>query len=264
MSQMSDSGTGVWVYGVFADHDSTVPTDTPGVAGETVRVVHEAGLAAIVGTVDLDRFGEDGLRRGLNDLDQLAMMARAHHAVVGQAARSATVAPTRLATVYENDDRVRAMLAQRHLALTSALRHVHGRQEYGVKAFRADRASAAEEPAATPTSGTDYLRQRQAALSAHEVSRKTAGAGAEAIHAELLRWTVGNRRHRPQDRQLSGDDRPMVLNTAYLVDSDLSSSFVDAVDRLASDHPELDVEVTGPWPPYSFAVVEDVEAGEPR
>jgi hypothetical protein len=204
------------------------------VAGETVRVVHEAGLAAIVGTVDLDRFGDGGLRRGLNDLDQLAIMARAHHDVVGRAARSATVAPTRLATVYESDDRVRSMLAQRHLALTSALRHVHGRQEYGVKAFRADHSNAADE-----------------------VSRRTAGAGAEAIHAELLRWTVGNRRHRAQDRQVPGDDRPMVLNTAYLVDSDRSSSFVEAVDRLASDHPELDVEVTGPWPPYSFGAVED-------
>jgi gas vesicle protein GvpL/GvpF len=268
-SRMHDDETGVWVYAVYADPDQTpdpaadgdATGDLPGVAGEDVRVVRAAGLAAIVGTVDLARFGEEGLRRGLNDLDQLEQMARAHHGVVGRAARSQTVAPTRLATVYEDDDRVRAMLVDQQPSLRAALRHVNGREEWGVKAYRAQRSAADDAPAERPASGTDYLRRRQAALGAHAESQRTAGAGAEAIHAELLPLTVGSRRHRPQDQKLSGDARPMVLNNAYLVQRERSEAFATAVRRMGREHPELDIELTGPWPPYSFAVIEE---GGPR
>jgi hypothetical protein len=48
-----------------------------GVSGEPIRAVTRTGLTAIVGTVGLDEFGEDGLRHNLEDLDWLAATARA-------------------------------------------------------------------------------------------------------------------------------------------------------------------------------------------
>ena len=44
-------------------------------------------LTAAVGTVGLDEFGEEGLRRNLEDLDWLAATARAHDAVISAIAR---------------------------------------------------------------------------------------------------------------------------------------------------------------------------------
>jgi hypothetical protein len=209
-------------------------SETRGVDGEAVRLVTATGLTALVGSVDLSRFGEEGLRRSLNDLERLEAIARAHHAVIRLAATSGPVAPARLATVYDDDGRVRDMLVRHADAFAAALRRVSGRREWGVKAY------AAAEPAVTeparPTSGTAYLRQRRVALNDRSESRQRAAAGAEAMHARLAQTAVAARQHRPQDPNLTGDDRWMTLNGAYLVDEAKSEAFVGLVSALAADH----------------------------
>jgi hypothetical protein len=48
----------------------------------------------------------------------------------------------------------------------------------------------------------------------------------------------------------------MVLNGAYLVDDVRAADFEELVVQLRADHPGVRLEVTGPWPPYSFAAEE--------
>jgi hypothetical protein len=45
----------------------------------------------------------------------------------------------------------------------------------------------------------------------------------------------------------------MILNAAYLLDSARREDFAAAVTALAGRHPGVRLELTGPWPPYSFA-----------
>jgi hypothetical protein len=45
----------------------------------------------------------------------------------------------------------------------------------------------------------------------------------------------------------------MLLNAAYLLAADQATDFNAAVAAQATAHPELRIELTGPWPPYSFA-----------
>jgi Gas vesicle synthesis protein GvpL/GvpF len=252
---------GVWVYAVCSDADENNIEAAVGVDGETPRLVREADLTAVVGSVDLTSFGEEGLRRSLNDLDQLESIARAHHDVIRAVAGPRPVLPSRLATVYEDDSGVRTALREHRGAFAAALERVGGRQEWGVKAYRqrVDHAATSEPgPPKDPAgSGTAYLRRRQEALSAQESSRKSIMAGAETLYAQLSALAVSVRRHRPQDPQLSGDDRWMALNAAYLVDDDQAETFAEEVAALARTLPELAVEVTGPWPPYSFADVDE-------
>ena len=125
---------------------------------------------------------------------------------------------------------------------------------------------AAEEPAPSepvdqPTSGVAYLRQRRASLEARDSHRGAAVAGGADIHANLGRIAVDARQHRPQDPSLSGDRRWMVLNGAYLVEDSSRERFAAAVEALAEEHGDLAVELTGPWPAYSFAAIGD---GEPE
>jgi Gas vesicle synthesis protein GvpL/GvpF len=256
---VAEKGRGVWVYAICRGLDAEVLGELRGVDGETPRALGPDELTAVVGSVDLERFSADGLRRSLNDLDLLTAMARAHHAVVEAAATTRPTAPARLATVYDDDDGVLEMLADHRDSLTAALDHVAGRQEWGVKAYVAGRPGAANEPAAAaPTTGTAYLSQRRNALQAREASQRQVTAGAGALAERLVPLAVDVHRHRPQDPQLSGDTRTMVLNDAYLVEADDAEAFANTVNGLADAHPELAVELTGPWPPYSFAVIEEV------
>jgi hypothetical protein len=256
---MNEPGLGVWVYAICRELDAEVLGGLRGVDGETPRVIGGDDLTAVVGSVDLDRFGADGLRRSLNDLDRLSAIARSHHLVVEAAATRQPTAPARLATVYEDDDGVREMLAGHRDALIGALDHVTGRQEWGVKAYVAARSGPVDEPAGpAPTTGTAYLSQRRSALQAREASHRQVTTGAGALAERLAPLAVDVHRHRPQDPQLSGDNRAMVLNDAYLVDLDDAEAFARTVQRLADAHAELSIELTGPWPPYSFAVIEEV------
>ncbi|MER6596745.1 GvpL/GvpF family gas vesicle protein, partial [Micromonospora purpureochromogenes] len=68
----------------------------------------------------------------------------------------------------------------------------------------------------------------------------------------LAGYAAVARRHAPQDRRLSGAPTAMVLNGAYLVETAGVAGFAALVRELADRHPEIRLELTGPWPPYSF------------
>ena len=81
--------------------------------------------------------------------------------------------------------------------------------------------------------------------------------GARAVHAGLSRQAEAARLHPPQSPQLSNVRLPMLLNAAYLLPAGDGTSFASAVKAEATAHPELRIELTGPWPPYSFVGDDD-------
>ncbi|MFF5992719.1 GvpL/GvpF family gas vesicle protein [Prauserella flavalba] len=267
---MADTSGG-WLYAVARELDTDALAGLRGVAGAPVYVVRDAGLAAVVSAVDLAEFGAEPLRRNLEDLDWLAVTARAHDAVVttvGAAAQAAV--PLRLATVCLGDDRVRDLLARRRPDLESALALLTGRTEWGVKAYADPEALASVNPADTagPSgkggAGTAYLLRRKAQLSAREKAERNAAAHADRLHGELAALATAARRHPPQDPKLSGRKGWNVLNGAYLVDDAKADELAAAVDRLGAELEGVRLELTGPWPAYSFAGIEQGAEQEPR
>jgi hypothetical protein len=261
---MSDSG--VWLYAVSSSarlSDEELAGMT-GVGSERLRTVHEGGLVAIVGTVDLAEFGEEPLRRKLDDLASLEAIARAHHAVVEAAAGTAPVVPIRLATMYRDDAGIADLLKERHDDFAIALERISGRYEWGVKVYAAPTSPDPEEPASGDAAGpgTAYLLRRRAQLETVDRSRQTAVENAEQVHTTLSGIAVAARRHPPQDAKLTGSAEWMVLNGAYLVDVTRADQFAEAVETLADSRPDVRLELTGPWPPYSFTAVEAAEADD--
>ena len=104
-----------------------------------------------------------------------------------------------------------------------------------------------------------YLKKRRAQMTARQDARRDGVEGAREVHAGLARHAAQARLHPPQSPQLSGERTPMLLNAAYLLDAADGVSFTAAVTGQATSHPELRIELTGPWPPYSFAA--DVDDG---
>jgi hypothetical protein len=78
---------------------------------------------------------------------------------------------------------------------------------------------------------------------------------ARELHERLGAQTRASRLHPVQDPRLTGHDGQMILNAAYLVGTEDLEAFGEAVSGVASAHPELEVEQTGPWPPYSFVTL---------
>jgi hypothetical protein len=109
-----------------------------------------------------------------------------------------------------------------------------------------------QDDAGTRT-GTAYLMRRRRELASREEAYQAAAAEADHIHATLMRHAVDGKRRPPPDRSLSGRDEVTVLNGTYLVDSDAVELFRKTVAALSMSTSKLSLELTGPWPPYSFA-----------
>ena len=253
---------GVWLYSITTDNIGDVQlAGVTGVAGEQVRAVTSSGLVAVVGTVSLGEFGQEPLQRKLEDLDWLAATARAHDAVVAAVLRNGPTVPLRLATLYLDDDRVRRLLTERHEEFGATLRRVTGRSEWGVKGYGDAKLLSQpvkEEPSSSGATGkgTAYLLRRRAELSAQQdVERKAAGHAGE-IHAALLDQAVDGVRRQVTDPVLTGKRAWMIFNGTYLVDNDRVDGFTALVTALDAERPGVTLELTGPWPPYSFAGID--------
>jgi Gas vesicle synthesis protein GvpL/GvpF len=251
-------GTTAWyVYGVV----DAAATIAPG----RLRLVEEGPLAAVVSAVPLSEFGEEPLAERLNDRMWLEAHVREHEDVLRRVATDSTVVPFRFGVIYRDLADVAAMLRERQPELTSALERVRGRIEVGVKAW-ADGARAEASPAGqTPkgASGRAYLERRLGEQQRTKERGAQLGEIARAVHERLLRHADDGVVNRPQPRELTGRDEPMILNGAYLVAGD-GAALAAEVAALQAEYGTHGVafEVTGPWPPHNFVEPESVEPGE--
>lgn len=229
--------------------DADVETLT-GVEDAPVRLLDVDDLTAVVSEVDRAVFEAAALEQRLDDLTWLATTARAHHHVVDAVGRRATVAPLALATVYFDDDRVRALLQAGHDDLVAALDRLEGRSEFGLKAW-ARSGAAAGDATERPASGAEYLRRRRAALNDQRQGVDDATRAAEDVYERAGALVVESRRHRLQEASLTGSEERQVLNGAHLAEASQAEALREFVEGLR-DHPRLRVEMTGPWVPYSF------------
>ncbi len=249
---------GRYVYAVARGLDVRALT-VAGLRGMPLGVVEHGGLSALVSDVDLDEFGEEGLRLHLEELAWLEDVARSHDSVVQEAATQGAVAPLRLATICHDDDAVRDRLEEWHDGLMLALDRVEGRLEWSVKAYsrtaRTDDASR-EAPVDTAGAGASYLQRKRARTIDRRTAEQQAMDLADQVHAALAEHSAASRRLPPQDPRLTGHEGTMTLNGAYLVATEDADAFVARGAALSKQFPEAGIELHGPWPPYSFATLD--------
>jgi hypothetical protein len=242
----------VWVYAVTADVDPHRLDPLTGVGGEELRIVEGATLRAIVGSVDAADFGEDALSSVLADLTKIELMGRVHHEVIETVAAAGPVVPMRLATIYPDDDTIRALLSDHRDELSRLLRSLTGMQEWGVKVYLQTGAAAAavnDTCAGEADAPDDDMSQQPRWQKAEACARQ--------IDRALSDMAIEARRHPAPDLRFASDDGWLVLNGVYLVSASRAGEFADLAQRLAAEHAALRAQVTGPWPPYSFVDCRD-------
>ena len=220
------------------------PPAGEGVAGSPVELVEHDGLAAFVSRVPVAEFGEEPLRRNLNELAWLERVARAHEAVLERALADASIAPLRLCTIYDGPARVRMMLGAARARFLEVLDLLDGRQEWGVKLLARPGSGCR---GGTPARSRTPRRKRRRSPSAARVPATCCGADlsaqvadaadalatevAEEVHANLLGWPSPRVTRPAQNRELSGYEGDMALNAAYLVEA----KRVDGLRELVAD-----------------------------
>jgi hypothetical protein len=249
--------TGTYVYAVGRHLDAEKLTELEGVSDAPVRTISHRDLTAVLSTVDLEEFGESALRQNLEDLGWVEKTARRHDEVVRRtAALTTALAPFRLVTIYRSDDAARDRIEELYDDLVQALDRIDGRSEWSVKVYsREQPAPAAPVAAEGSGSGVAYLERRRAEIRGRQEDAANQQMLADQLFWDLVPGAAATRRLAPQDQRLTGR-RETALNATFLVDDERSSEFFRMVDELRARYESFDIEVNGPWPPYSFAVLE--------
>jgi hypothetical protein len=163
-----------------------------------------------------------------------------HEAVVERLMKSGAVLPLRFGTTVADEAAVRDFLRAREGEFTRQLDAVRGAVELAVRA-ELPSAAPVPVPSGTPSSGTEYMRERGRLLRVRDRAR-------EVLHESL---TALSRRS-----VLLAGGGDAAFKGAYLVDGERVPSFAELVDRLGREL-EVEVSCTGPWPPYSFVGGDD-------
>ncbi|MEU3987821.1 GvpL/GvpF family gas vesicle protein [Streptomyces platensis] len=256
--------TATYVYAVCRRLDPAALRGLAGLAaGFPVRTLPLGPLTAVVQHVPAAGFTEDAWQQRLSDRADLERCARAHHEVVTAAAACGPTVPLALATLYRGDERAQQALDADRDRFAAALARIEGHAEWGVKVSLPTTVPEAPQsvPPATPRNGGGpsggagraYLERKRGLHQAREQHHDRALRTAEDIDATLSRLATATRRLRPHSPEMTGErHRLQVLNAAYLVRTVREKELLDAVELLRR-RTGAEVEVSGPWVPYSFA-----------
>ena len=250
-----------YVYAVCRRLDPAVLTDLPGLTEESpVRTLRFGALTAVVQDVQAALFTEEAWQRRLSDVSELERCARGHHHVVTAVAANGPTVPLALATIFHGDERALQSLVQDSNRFEASLRRVEGRVEWAVKVYVPTAPSQPSSPAAPPAerscpapgAGRAYLDRKRGVQKRREERYQESLRTADTADRALSALSADSRRLRAHAPVAADARRRQVLNAAYLVAEDRAPEFLEAV-RSLREVTGADIEMSGPWVPYSFA-----------
>jgi hypothetical protein len=268
---------GYYVYGITpADEgDNEQPWPQHGIdPAHAVCALPYQGIQAVVSRVSLDEFAADMLEENLQDRQWLEPRVRVHQEVLTTILSHHTIVPMRFCTIYHSENGVREMLIQYYQQFVDALAQLEGRQEWGIKMY-CDRSILADQAARLSThiqemeaqsagksGGASYFLKKKLQEATEEEVTRLCDEHAQRSHDRLGALAEGSAINSLQSKQVSGRPDEMALNAAYLVsDAKLDSFMAEIAEMRRADAPlGFSFELTGPWPPYNFAIInlEDV------
>jgi hypothetical protein len=214
----------IYAYGICEPAAAAPTLRRRGLGGATLRALERNGLAAVYSR-----------HRSLRPRP-VPELVFAHERVVEAMMAQGAVLPLRFGTQLEREEMLEAVLAARRDELLRSLERVRGMSELGIRMIPERPSSGLR--AVEPT-GRGYLLAR---VRAHRRYQQAIGE----VHVPLAALSAASRIREPPRP-------PAILVAAYLVDSKQVATFRLRADELAHRQAAMQVMVTGPWPPYSFA-----------
>jgi len=215
------------------------------------------GLWLVAADAPLNQYGAAAIERGLRTLDWVSACAVAHEAVVEECAKSGTVVPMKLFTLFASDERARAHIGRLRPKLERVLQRIQGCREWGLRVhLDPQRALAiaqrkARRAAGPVSSGRSFLLRKKTEQEAKKNLGGLARAQAGALYEQLARKARAARRRLPPAGPIGAR---LLLDAVFLVPEPRRDRFRAAADGAAErlEAQGYRVTLTGPWPPYHF------------
>jgi hypothetical protein len=214
----------IYAYAVCEPRVASSIPHCRGLGGATLRALEHEGLAAV--------FSRHRSFRPRPIPEQVLDHERVVEAIMARG----VVLPLRFGTQLADETELEALLAERHDELLRSLARVRGKVEIGLRMT----------PERTSSGGGEGQRTGRGYLLARVRAHRRYEQASRELHAPLAELAAASRIREPRTPAA-------VLTASYLVDATEVAAFRLQADELGRRQTAMQVLVTGPWPPYSFA-----------
>ena len=246
-----------------------------GVDDSSVAVIGHGSLAAVVGSVPSAEWNSESLDSNVRDMEWLAPRATRHQEVLAAIhATAGAVLPLPFATLYHDSAAISTLLETREAEFVAALHRLEGAEEWTLKVFQdlarfeehleglsPTFATALAEIQTAPPGRAYLLRKQIDGLRREEATRATSRISDEITSAiasvvrQAVREPIAGRRATETPSKASEGEARLVLKLALLIDRSRRDEVDAALSAILAPLLGIGyrVELTGPWPPYSFS-----------
>jgi len=221
-------------------------------------------ITAVVSLVSLDEFHGPEAESRMKDLSWLGPRTLRHEEVVEGVMEQSPVLPARFGTIFLSLDNIEKILDTHHGPISHFLDRVTEKREWAIKGLL-DRERAGEEifskglegekeRLSSLPPGMRYLQEKRIRAGVEKELKEWVKDIAREILNELCLYSSDFNVHKVLSRDLTGSDREMILNWAFLVPRQSADAFHGCIREANSRYERRGVifEQSGPWPPYSF------------
>jgi hypothetical protein len=182
-----------------------------------------------------------------------------------------TVIPFNFGTIYRSEEPLKKFMEEYSESLVENLLFIEWKEEWAVKIYSnhvilrehidnlSEEAAELEKQIMASSPGKAFLLGRKkAVLIENEIDRLCKYYGQDYFN-ELKKLSVSTNLNNLIPKEFSGRNDDMILNATFLVSKDRTIEFVSNVRMLKNKYANLgfSLEVTGPWPPFSFVSIKE-------
>ncbi len=236
---------------------------------DDIQLLPSGDVAAVVRSVRLADYQPETLRARLHDARWLELMATHHHSVIESIHRLQPILPATFGCVYPDEDDLRARLADLQETLLARLKWLADCDEWTVRVYSEaaslsqslvrehPRIQQLQQEIDSVTPGRAYLLKRRLL---NELTALVQNTEAERADEAFARMGHASRASMVQAQNTSSDrghGETEILRAVFLVTRSDRATFLREVETTASRDAGIRSEHSGPWPPYSFARLEE-------
>ncbi|GHO58860.1 GvpL/GvpF family gas vesicle protein [Ktedonobacter robiniae] len=266
------SHNGLYAYGLVSKKPEHL--DILGIDNQNkVYPVSENDMCVMVSKVDIDAFqnriknlvseltsGKDAVQQGAAELLQ------SHEHIIDTLMQDTTVIPFKFGTILKDEKAASQMLQNQKEDFQSLLAKFTGKVEWGVKVYANKQALAKhlmqkepefislQEKRAKLSRGAAYLFDKKMEVEVKNAVATQLAQITERIFHELERNAFEAKLNNILPQKMTGKKQEMILNAAYLIERGREALFRQQGIQFVEEYGplELELEFSGPWPPYNF------------
>jgi len=263
---------GLYAYGLVGRNPE--PLDILGIDKQhKVFPVVEKEACVMVSEIDIDQFQHkikklfaELTKSGGAAYSETTEILQAHENVIDTLMKDTTIVPFKFGTILKDSKAASKMLQDEEEKFKKLLVKFAGKTEWVFKAY-ADKKDFAKyavqsnphgktlaENRESSSTGTAYLLGKKIEEETKSLAVAQLARIAELLFQELGKYADEARIDKTLPQKLTGKKKDMFLNAVFLVEKEKIAHFCAQEQNLREQYKlmGLDLEVSGPWPPYSF------------